>query len=560
MSHLLDQQLIRVFVALCDELDTPLSKSLKKAAKEGDWLTIVQTKVNPSDYENASDYYRDALCGNFLRKAPIRVPGINPADATYESFWQNERHNHQTNLRLMRFSDNYGLHHGDLPLVEFFSKVKRKISSILGRVPDDLTGKFGKGSTFTDIGEFTTLPDKMSNRPSITKDARDLLPLISGSAWFRALVGDHQSMSDPETIRGNRFTTVRKTALVDRGICIEASINVYLQLAVGTHFANRLAFAGLVKEKSQDIHRNLAKQASLTGELATLDLTDASDLVCYQLVRLVMPDDWFQVLCAMRSTFTQVKKKWVKVEKFSSMGNGFTFELMTLILLSMSACLAEERGIVVQIGSNISVYGDDIIVPTELVPDLRACLTFCGLKLNARKTFADGPFRESCGGDFFGGVDVSPFYLKELPNEPQQHIALVNGVRRMGRQHRNGVVDFPALRKPWFRALDGLPSHIRRLRGPEHLGDIVIHDDYDHWYEDSSVAKRKNLAFRETPDKRKFVRAYVPVQRTLRLSEWSPLVVLASALYGVPSNGVVPRRNGKDVVQGHKVRWTAVGW
>lgn len=560
MSHLLDQQLIRVFTTLCDELDTPLSKGLKKAAMKGDWLTIVQTKVNPSDYTTASDYYKDALCGNFLRKAPIRIPGINPAEATYESFWKNERCNHQTNLRLMRFSDNYGLDHKDLPLVEFFSKVKRRISSILGRVPDDLVGKFGKGSTFTDIGEFTTLPDKMSNRPSITEDARDLLPLLSGSAWFRALVGDHQSVSDPETVRGNRFTTVRKTALVDRGICIEASINVYLQLAVGSHFANRLAYAGLVKEKSQDIHRHLAQQASLTGELATLDLTDASDLVCYQLVKLVMPDDWFQVLCATRSAFTQVKKKWVKVEKFSSMGNGFTFELMTLILLSLSAVLAEERGIVVQIGSNISVYGDDIIVPTELVPDLRACLTFCGLKLNVRKTFAEGPFRESCGGDFFGGVDVSPFYLKELPNEPQQHIALVNGVRRMGRQHRNGAVDFPALRKPWFRAMDGLPSPIRRLRGPEHLGDIVIHDDYDRWYEDSSVARRKNLAFRETPDKRKFVRAYVPVQRTVKLSEWSPLVVLASALYGVPSSGVVPRRNGKDVVQGHKVRWTAVGW
>lgn len=558
-QNLPDQQLVKVFTALCDELDTSLSRRLKKSAIEGDWATIVKTKVDPSDYVTASYFYKDSLVANFLRKLPITVEGLNPTDVTYQGFLANEQHNHQTNLRLMRFCDNYGLEPGDHHLVEFFSQVKKRISSILGRVPDSLVGKFGKGSTFTDIGEFTTLPDKMSTRSSITPEARDLLPLFRDTAWVRALLGDHQSMSDPDTVRGNRFTTVRKTALSDRGICIEPSWNVFMQLAIGSYFSERLAKAGLVKELSQDIHRIMARQASLTGRLATLDLTDASDLVCYQFVRLVMPDDWFQVLCATRSAFTLVKGKWVKVEKFSSMGNGFTFELMTLILLSVADTLCQKHGVKVKIGENLSVYGDDIIVPIQIVPDFLACLSFLGLKLNVRKTFTSGSFRESCGGDYFDGIDVSPFYLKEFPNEPQQHIALANALRRMGRQYRDGIDGFPAIRKPWFRALDGLPSHIRRLRGPEHLGDLVVHDDYDRWYEPTGT-RRKNLAHRETPDRRKFVRGYVPINKTLSLDKWSPLVMLACALYGVPSCGVVPRRNGKDVVKGYRVRWTAVGW
>lgn len=554
-----DQQLIKVFTALCDEAGSPLGRSLKQAAIRGDWLTVVQTKVNPIDYADSESYYKDAVIGNFLRKLPIDIPGVKPSETTVASFWTNERHNHRTNLRLMRFSDNYGLAQCDLPVLSFFSDVKRRISSIVGKVPDDLVGKFGKGSTFTDVGKYTTLPDKMSNRPSITPGSRDLLPLLGDSAWFRGLMSDHPNKSDPETVRGNRFTTVAKTALVDRGICIEPSLNVYLQLAIGSHLTARLKKSGLNKEKSQDLHRLLARLASITGDLATLDLSDASDLVSYQLVKLVMPDEWFELLCATRSEFTQVENKWVRVEKFSSMGNGFTFELMTLILLSISWELAVKQGLVVNVGANLSVYGDDIIVPTELSTDLIACLAFCGLKVNARKTFTTGPFRESCGGDFFDGQDVSPYYLKEFPNEPQQHISLANGIRRLGRQHRSDAATFPQFRKPWFRALDRLPSSIRRLRGPEQLGDVVVHDDPDRWLEPRG-ARRKNLAFRETPDMRKFVRAYVPVKKVLPLALWSPSVQLAVALYGVPSDGIVPRKGRDDVVTGYRLRWIPIGW
>jgi len=79
--------------------------------------------------------------------------------------------------------------------------------------------------------------------------------------------------------------------------------------------------------------------------------------------------------------------------KVSSMGNGFTFDLMTIVLL----CLARVYD------SGSTVFGDDIIIDRKVAPEFIAQLSVGKFKVNVEKTFFDGPFRESCGANYLDG-------------------------------------------------------------------------------------------------------------------------------------------------------------
>jgi len=199
------------------------------------------------------------------------------------------------------------------------------------------------------------------------------------------------------------------------------------------------------------------------------------------------------------------------------MGNGFTFELETLLFL----CLAWEwmrlNGHDVIIGENLTVYGDDIIMPSALGEGFLSVLRFVGLTPNAKKTFLFGGFRESCGGDFFEGVNVRAHFLKELPHEPHHWISLANGIRHLGSTDSGCFGSGNRFWRPWLRSLDALPSHIRRLRGPSELGDVVIHDDA--------------FEVREDMNGWRYLRGWVPVTRRIKLSHFPWPSVVASALY-----------------------------
>jgi hypothetical protein len=237
---------------------------------------------------------------------------------------------------------------------------------------------------------------------------------------------------------------------------------------------------------------------------------------------------------------TRVNGKWHLLEKFSSMGNGFTFELETLIFLCLILAV-DETGQKLESGRNVFTYGDDIICPTEYSEAVISALKFSGFSLNMKKSFVSGPFRESCGGDFFGGVDVRPFFLKEFPCEPQQLISFANGLHRGHDLHGRGFYTYRA----WRGVLDCIPSQIRACRGPEELGDIVIHDNEDRW------KKRQRSGIR-------YLQVYRPAR--FRKKPWEifrPAVILASACYGVGDGGISYGVTPRDAVTGYKVGWVA---
>ena len=545
MTTSLPGELERVVLRFLEDAASPRALTAFMLIKAGEWDQLARLSCIPSHYESAEAYALDAQVTALLRKCEDLPTSIDRKAVAEENFILSEQECARTNTRLLPFLRNYGLRNEDMAMWEFISRVRKEVVWILGdSCPHLEEGRFGPGATYADKGQFSTVPDKMSSRPTFTLDAYQwLLPWI-GTAWASACANSNRS---PITVRGNRFTTVPKDCTKHRGIAVEPSINVFYQLSYGRLIKKRLFSRGYNLLEAQDIHKRVACESSIKGHLATLDLSNASDTVCKNLVKLLLPKEWFDRLSSLRSPRTLFRNKWVWLEKFSSMGNGYTFELETVIFLAISRALHEVVQGFPASPEEVLVFGDDIIVPSEMAEVLKTTLRFFGFQTNVQKTFVSGPFRESCGGDYFRGVDVRPYYLKEIPREPQHYIALANGLRRFSRKSAGAMDRWPYLQRAWFGVLDAIPSHIRRLRGPEQLGDLVIHDSEDRWQH------RWRSSIR-------YIQVYRPARfRRVDWNNFKPDVVLACATYGLSGDttregwslGVTPR----DAVTGFKCGW-----
>lgn len=564
---MLPRQLEVAFLRFCEDISTPRSLTVSLLVRNREWDQLVTLTTDPGHYNSADSYWMDVSVTSFLKKTEDLETTFDRKEAALKSFWDGERACLRTNLRFASFLKNCLSDGQEEHVYQFFLDVRKEMQALLGPLPDlekDLDGRFGPGATYGDPGRLSTLPDKMSSRPTITPDAWPLLVQWRRTAWARAL--QVTGNFDPVVVDGNSFATVPKDCTKFRGIAKEPSINGFYQLSSGSLIRKRLRRWGLdlsgsdqnVEIRSyvngylrlkkteripdgQETHKRVACEASISGDFCTLDLTNASDTVAYNLVKFVCPKDWFKLLDTLRSPTTKVEGKVVRLEKFSSMGNGFTFELETAIFACICKVACQRASVQVVPGKDLFVYGDDIIVPTSASSTVIAALRYAGFSINPRKSFVNGQFRESCGGDYFDGKDVRPFHLKELPNEPQDYIAIANGIRRMAGTTRAGSMRWDLCRRFWFGILDAIPTNIRGCRGPESLGDLVIHDDYERWHSRQRSSRR-------------YIRCYRPARFT-RVKWWgfAPEVHLAYALYTsrFDPQGVIP----KDAVAGYKMGW-----
>lgn len=535
-------------------VESPVAAQCREALKRNNPAEFGAIRVDPCGYSNPEDYFRDVQCVSFLKKldAPDNQEElVRKAKILFQTC---EAQCARTNIRMSDFVYNTAFYDGkDERLWTYVRRCKKLLRSWLGPLPTDLgNAKFGKGATYSDKGRQITIPDKMSSRPTITPNARFALDLWVRTSWFRALAYECPHNSEPADVEGNRFDTVPKDSTKRRCIAVEPSLNVFYQLGVGRVLRQRLKRLGIDLDRNQAVHRMIARIASRDGSFATLDLSNASDTVAYRLVQALLPPQWFELLDCLRSPKTQVDGRWYLLEKFSSMGNGFTFELETLIFLALLAGLDER----LRPGENLYVYGDDIIIPTKYARSAVLALQWAGFTVNNDKSFTAGPFRESCGGDYLNGVAVRPCYLKETPSQPTDWIALANSLWRTAVEH-NWSGDFELaewlpspqvlgfLHEAWRFCRSQIPIayyppgrnrkgkrkrplNLRRCKGPSALGDVVLHTPAWEW-----EAKVR--------DSIRYFRAVIPAFERRRLREYPGSVALAALVYGVPSTGVVPR-------------------
>lgn len=189
--------------------------------------------------------------------------------------------------------------------------------------------------------------------------------------------------------QGSRFSTVPKNNEKRRPINVEPFGNIIVQRAIGNWIRGEIkAIFGVDLLTCQQVHRKLISDVS---RWATIDLKDASDSILLKLCRFLLPDRVYRFIESSRSQMIYgLDGDYHLVNKVSSMGNGFTFELMTLILLAVSR----------QLDSSASVFGDDIIIAPERAEELIGLLNRVGFVVNVDKTFITGPFRESCGANY----------------------------------------------------------------------------------------------------------------------------------------------------------------
>lgn len=230
-----------------------------------------------------------------------------------------------------------------------------------------------------------------------------------------------------------RLCAVPKTLSTPRLIAAEPTALQWCQQTILDYFYKRVSRTGIssfIDFRRQEKNGSLALQASHDAKCATIDLSSASDRIsCWHVERLFrrLPC-LLRALQATRSTWLEqgicrYSPRYSYLRKYSTMGNATIFPVQSLFFLSLAlGATLYQRGLKVnfknlsELGSRqVRVFGDDLIVPEDSSAVLVELLHALELKVNTKKTFLEGNFRESCGVDAFGGDDVTTVNILEVP-------------------------------------------------------------------------------------------------------------------------------------------------
>lgn len=355
-------------------------------------------------------------------------------------------------------------------------RAMRKIERLLGSV--DLQEIFAK-STFSHGASAKTSRREGRASYKFASANPEVTPACLRLALFAIQAVPHwyANFRSFTICTGNRLTTVPKDKEIDRVIACEPQMNMYVQKGIGSVMRSRLLRVG-INLNDQSVNQRLAREGSISNTLATIDLSSASDSVSIAICKLLLPGDWFDLLLMSRSDVGVIDDMSITYNKMSSMGNGYTFELESLLFWAItqscedfcSSCSGEPA-------HRPSVYGDDIVCRSSTADCLRYILDVCGFQLNIEKSFIDGPFRESCGKHYFNGVDVSPFFIRGPIRSISDLIGTCNRLRRWNRSTLS--VDDPRYVSCYEYSVARLPKHWRRPRIPDGYGDGALYGTLD---------------------------------------------------------------------------------
>lgn len=454
-------EIVRSYSEFLEALDTPVALSTFLLLKNRQYADVVTRSIDPKDYLSASHFRPDYQAVSGLKKAAFLTTSIDKRQAALNKFKEAEARCRDTNLRFNSLM--YGgasLHENpeDLQIFVMLEKAAKLIKKILGSVPSELDFRFGPGVTSV-VKKHVTLPKKYASEIDVTPQLFDSLLDILGPLWVR-------NLKTVNLVRGSHIAFVPKDAKTDRTICIEPHINGYAQLGLGSFLRSR--FKSWVNlDTGQEVNRFLASMAQ-EWRLATVDLASASDTISRALIWYLLPEAWAELLDRCRSHSYNLDGVEAEFEKFSSMGNGFTFELESIIFYALARASGSCEALTAS-------YGDDIICEAACFDNLQKLLEFCGFEVNWNKSFHRSAFYESCGADFFDGQNVRPFLWKE--NKPSLVFKMANDISRYSRLNYGRD-------ERYRRCHDEIIGRVKSadVRGcliPEGMGDIGFIVDFD---------------------------------------------------------------------------------
>lgn len=249
---------------------------------------------------------------------------------------------------------------------------------------------------------------------------------------------------DSEQESPSRVMLVPKTLKSPRVIASEPVQNMYLQQALCLWLVPRIErgrySGGQVNFTDQTVNQSMALTSSKTGEYATLDLSEASDRVpVTTAIRMFRSNPLLArmiLACRSKKTLLPNGQMLRPLRKFASMGNALCFPIESMYFYTICVLtLLEEQKLPVtrkaisKVAKQVFIYGDDIIVPSRYAEVVAGNLQAFACKVNTRKSFWTGRFRESCGMDAFMGTRVNPVYVRELhPSNQRQADRIVSWV------------------------------------------------------------------------------------------------------------------------------------
>lgn len=390
------------------------SRSLKNLASCTSLMPL-QGVAAPSVYHNGACFAVLLQIESFFKKNEDLDCGIDKDAAATESFYKSEQQCRRTNRRLdwyfARFPDRLSPE-----MARIIRRAQNYISDTLGPF-EDFFRELPRYVRFS--GGATATTSRRWSHPSRKLLKRHIAVTSRAHPYCDALFSSFNTKLVSHNVEYNRVSFVPKNFKTKRTIACEPEGNMPLQLSFDVYAKRQLA-RKRINLRCQERNQRDAHEGSKTGRIATVDFERASDTTALNAVWLLFPPKWARFLVDLRSPVGMLPDgSVVRYQKFSSMGNGTTFCVETLIFCSLCHAVGAKY---------FGCYGDDVTISSESANAFIAAAKFVGYSINTEKTYITGPYRESCGEHYFGGVRITPFFCRTTRVHAPAIALLVNGM------------------------------------------------------------------------------------------------------------------------------------
>jgi len=379
------------------------------------------------------------------------------ADCSFDSFAQSPIGGGKANRKDCKTKTEKDQWQEEFECRSLLNKVQQVADLIIGAfmpfnsvVQSDVLESYGFGTSFrhgpgavsdrvnkSERSDFISWPDKLQHMFPFEQVGK-----TAGSGKVRPI--NHEVAS--------RLICVPKTAKGPRLIAAEPTSHMWCQQSM-RWFLNfqleRLFETSFIDFHDQNKSGNMVLSASKKGDLATVDLSDASDrLSCWVVERIFRKSP--SVLCGLHSARTRYLRddvskipNFLRLRKFASQGTAVTFPVQSIVFLCIALGACIEGNVtwdsILRLRDQVRVFGDDIIIPKHGYERLVLIMHKLELKVNMAKSYVNGNFRESCGTDGFMGYNVTPVKPKTLvadsPASCQAVVDTINNLFNKGLWH-----------------------------------------------------------------------------------------------------------------------------
>jgi hypothetical protein len=297
------------------------------------------------------------------------------SEVAFAAFLESEEICRVTNERLDK--------HYELEPSDWFRGMVERVEQEIAHTLGPIGPFFGELPHLIRITNGATAAHPRSKSGGVDRIKRTMYATRRSHPYLKALSTFWGYSFNFRKIHHNRVELVPKNWKTHRTIACEPEGNIALQLAFDEYCKRKLRRRLNIDLSDQSRNQRLALESSVHGKLCTVDLKAASDRLSLNVVHLLFPREWVDFFLDTRSPCWKTSDGVLKpYHKLSSMGNGYTFTVETLVFAAVCKAIGSEE---------FSVYGDDIIVETELLEPLVDALNYLGFEVNQEKSHASYP-------------------------------------------------------------------------------------------------------------------------------------------------------------------------